>query len=88
MMIISCYSVDWNRFSSHVVSGGGDNSIVLCHIKESNSSDRGVISREYRIEDAHDGDINCVQWNPSPTLSHLLVSTGDDGLVKLWKLEF
>ena len=87
-VIYFLFSVDWNQSSSHVVSGGGDNALVLCHINETNSIDRGVVSREYRIEDAHDGDINSVQWNPSPSLSHMLVTAGDDGLVKLWRLEF
>lgn len=77
-------SVDWNVSMPYVVSGSGDNSLLLCSIKESNT-DKGIISKEFVVENAHDGDINCVSWNPSQ--SDLLVTTGDDGLVKLWRLE-
>jgi WD40 repeat protein len=56
-------------------------------VQEANSHERGVISREYLVEDAHDGDINSVRWNPSLSLSNLLATAGDDGLVKLWRLE-
>lgn len=82
------YSIDWNHFSSYIVSGGGDNSIVLCKIDNDQiNGNQGIITREYLLDNAHDGDINCVRWNPSSLFSHILVSTGDDGLVKLWTLE-
>lgn len=33
---------------------------------------------------AHGADVNCVKWHPTdPTL---LVSAGDDGVIKLWRL--
>jgi hypothetical protein len=33
---------------------------------------------------AHSADVNCVKWHP--TDSTLLVSAGDDGVIKLWRL--
>lgn len=74
--------------ASYVVSGGGDNSLVLCKVdSDQMNGTQGIISKEFLLENAHDGDINCVRWNPSTSLSHILVSAGDDGLVKLWTLE-
>lgn len=40
--------------------------------------------RMIRVSNAHEGDVNCVRWHP--TNSTLLVSAGDDGIVKLWRL--
>ena len=35
---------------------------------------------------AHQGDVNCVRFHPSPS-PVLLASCGDDGAIKLWKVE-
>jgi hypothetical protein len=36
-------------------------------------------------EKSHDSDVNCVAWHPSDP--RLLASAGDDGCVRLWRLE-
>ena len=41
---------------------------------------------EQSLEEAHDGDVNCVRWNPTEASSNILVSAGDDGVVKLWRM--
>jgi WD40 repeat protein len=35
------------------------------------------------VNDAHEGDVNCVAWNPKD--SKILASCGDDGLIKIWE---
>ena len=74
--------------TSFIASGSGDNSIGLWKVDNDQiNGNQGILSREYILENAHEGDINCVRWNPSSSLSHILVSAGDDGLVRLWTLE-
>lgn len=36
------------------------------------------------VEKAHQSDINCVAWSPQ-TGSNILVSCGDDNLIKIWQ---
>lgn len=76
------YSLDWNTVVDYVVTAGGDNSIMI--LKTDNSGELLEVVR--RIEEAHSGDINCIRWNPDPANSHILVSCGDDSLIKLWRL--
>lgn len=75
------YSVDWSHSNGYIATGGGDNSIVLC----TTDSD-SLLQVKSRIVEAHTGDVNCVRWNPRDKFGHLLVSTGDDGYIKLWRL--
>ena len=49
----------------------------------SSSCDAPKFTIEAMAEDAHDGDVNCVQWHPRD--GTCLLSCGDDGAVKLWK---
>jgi WD40 repeat protein len=77
------YSIDCSHHNGFIVSSGGDNAIVLC--RHGGGQD-DLLQLESRYPEAHSGDINCVRWNPSEEQSHILVSTGDDGLVKLWRL--
>jgi WD40 repeat protein len=78
------YSVNWNHQSNMIATGGGDNSITFC--KLANSCDGGGLVLEDKIENAHNGDVNCVRWNPNDELSHIIASCGDDGTVRLWSL--
>jgi len=78
------YSVDWNIYNGYIATGSGDNSLVLCHNSDNND---GLIQYENKFENAHNGDINCVRWNPNVITSDLLVTAGDDGAVNIWRLE-
>ena len=40
------------------------------------------------MDEAHSGDVNCVRWNPDEKFSDILVSTGDDGIIKLWQFGY
>lgn len=77
------YSCDWNKYSNYIVSGGGDNSIVI--LQYGVSDGLGQVIVECRTEEAHDSDINCVRWNPIQKDSDLLLSTSDDGAIRLWR---
>jgi len=85
------YSLDWNVTYNIIATGAGDNAIALLRYEKSEDgvSGLGQLSLITKVENAHDGDVNCVRWNPryDPTLAPLLLSAGDDGLVKIWRLE-
>lgn len=78
------HSVDWSSLNGYVVTGGGDNGIALLRV--GHDSEGSTLSREYVRQEAHEGDVNCVRWNPAESLGHILVSAGDDCAVKLWKM--
>ena len=75
------YSIDCSPSNCYIATGGGDNCITLC----STNSD-SLLQVVSRVSEAHTGDVNCVRWNPNDKFGYLLASTGDDGLVKLWRL--
>lgn len=80
------YSVDWSHSNGYIASGGGDNAIVITSYSKPDGI--GLIQCESRVLEAHAGDVNCVRWNPRgdvEKLSNLLLSSGDDGIVKIWK---
>ena len=60
-----------------VAAGGGDNSIRIY----------GEVDGEWRqiarAENAHDDDVNHVEWSPHD--SSLLISASDDGTIKTWR---
>lgn len=81
------YSIDWNVTHEKIVSGGGDNKIAILKCYRGDDGLRTLMV-EHQVLEAHSGDINCVRWNPNynPDLADLLLSTGDDGLLKIWRL--
>jgi len=78
------YSVDWSHMHGFIATGGGDNAIVLYSNTTNND---GLVQVGNRIDDAHLADVNCVRWNPNPLYGDLLASSGDDGIVNIWRLE-
>jgi len=70
------FSIDWSADGKFIVSGGGDDAIVLIQ------ADTGSIS--HKQINAHSADINCVRWNP--VYANIFASAGDDESVKIWKL--
>ncbi|CAM9829211.1 unnamed protein product [Chrysoparadoxa australica] len=80
------YSVDWAQ-SGHkcIATGAGDDCIRIFQESEysSPSSDSPSFDLEVTVEEAHEGDVNCVRWNPVDV--DLLASVGDDGLVRVWR---
>jgi len=71
--VLSC---SWGRHG-FIAAGGGDNSVRVY----------GEIDGEWRevarVENAHDDDVNCVEWSPHDPME--LLSASDDGTVKAWR---
>lgn len=75
------YSVDWSPRAENdcIATAGADDVINVLRL----SPDK-AIQCVARVENAHDGDVNCVRWNPVQPF--LLASGGDDFAAKLWKV--
>eukprot|EP00215_Chloropicon_roscoffensis_P000483 CAMPEP_0198466996 /NCGR_PEP_ID=MMETSP1456-20131121/4373_1 /TAXON_ID=1461544 ORGANISM="Unidentified sp., Strain RCC1871" /NCGR_SAMPLE_ID=MMETSP1456 /ASSEMBLY_ACC=CAM_ASM_001119 /LENGTH=351 /DNA_ID=CAMNT_0044192977 /DNA_START=222 /DNA_END=1273 /DNA_ORIENTATION=+ len=81
------YSVDWSP-SGLIATGMADNSISLLQAEKAEGSpedpgaSRQVLKLVKEIRGAHDGDVNCVRFNPKDP--GVLASAGDDEVVKVW----
>ena len=77
-------------------SGEGGNTVNDTTIHNNNNNNFKIIAQE---EEAHGhSDINCVEWCPPPLMDArmsdadrdamglLFLTTGDDGVVKVWRL--
>jgi len=63
----------------------GDNSIKVFDERSAEGYPGGYESKpSLTIQEAHSADVNSISWNP--TNPRLIVSAGDDELVKIWKL--
>lgn len=81
------YSVDWSQHSGLIATGAGDNGIKL--LSYGRSSDGVGALQELSAVVAHGGDVNCVRWCSGISNSgevEELLSCGDDGIVKVWKV--
>lgn len=77
----SIYDVSWSFGSNLIVTAAGDNSIcIFTSTKELSSYEMLA-----KLPSAHSGDVNCVTWHP---INHsCLASGGDEGTIKIWKVE-
>jgi WD40 repeat protein len=92
------YTVDWSHHHGTIASGGGDNNVSTISYSKVDSI-HGSLHVEHTFSDCHDGDVNCVRWNPcsgafsvrhddtSSDSSCLLLSCSDDGSIKLWRYD-
>ncbi|CAG7896875.1 unnamed protein product [Brassica rapa] len=71
------YSAHWSR-DNIIASGAGDDAIRLF-------ADGPSYILLLKKENAHDMDVNSVQWSPGEE-NRLLASASDDGMVKIWQL--
>lgn len=78
------YSVDWDRKQHYsIATGGADNALRIFSTEySSNGKMETPPVLDVEVKEAHDGDVNSVAW--SPTNPTLLVSAGDDSVIRLW----
>ncbi|KAH9194474.1 hypothetical protein AeNC1_003551 [Aphanomyces euteiches] len=76
----SIFSIHWNPSNDVLATGCGDDSIRLFQMSPTTAK----FELAHQQVQAHAGDVNCVRWSPAE--SDLLVSTGDDCLVRLWRV--
>lgn len=71
--VLSCH---WGT-NGFIAAGGGDNSVRVY-----GEGDDGVWRQVACVENAHDDDVNHVEWSPHDPME--LISCSDDGSVKTW----
>ena len=78
------YSVDWSR-DGLIASAGADDAINIFReaLEERKEDGHSSWNIDWKQEKAHQGDVNCVAWNPAH--KGVLASVGDDNLVRVWK---
>lgn len=96
------FSVDWSPKGLLVTADGSNAIKVFAQDAEvldgangaemdvdgaESASDRSIASWRLAVDcaAAHSLDVNCVRWHPKQP--DLLASAGDDGLVKIWRVE-
>lgn len=79
------YSVDWCQISDLIACAGADNNILVFKQSPMDVAEGPLenYDLEFKAEQAHGSDVNCVSWNP--VQPGMLASAGDDGIVKLWQ---
>ena len=76
------YSIAWSKKTGLMVSTGGDGKIIVYQEQE-----KGVWSVLAQIEGAHDvSEVNHICWAQKNEDQELIVSTGEDGAVKVWTI--
>lgn len=76
------YSVSWSQ-SGLIATGAADDCIRIFEQDPNQQFPSFFLSHEEK--NAHESDINCVAWNPK--YPSLLVSGGDDQVVKIWSYQ-
>lgn len=71
--------VDWHKHHAHVFGSVGDDSQLLIWDARDSTG-----NPTHRVERAHDGDVNCLAFNPFSEF--LLATGGSDNNVCLWDL--
>ncbi|KAF5389731.1 hypothetical protein D9757_006060 [Collybiopsis confluens] len=71
-----------------IASAGGDGTIRIWEVSESPASEVPLAKMIVRLPEAHGvHDINSVVWCPRKGYEDLLATSGDDGLVTIWKIQ-
>lgn len=73
---IELYNLSWNPAGTLLAIACSDHSIKIVN------SEGEIV---HSIEMAHDGEVNCLSWCPKK--EGILASVGDDGKVKIWKIQ-
>lgn len=76
------YSIAWSKKTGLLASAGGDGKIVVYKEQE-----RGAWTVFAQVEEAHDvSEVNHVCWARKSEEEEVIVSTGEDGAVKVWTI--
>lgn len=76
------YDISWNRQNGLIATAGGDDMVRI--FRECPGSKKNEPTFELVVsQTAHGQDLNTVKWSPKDP--NLLVTTSDDGDVKLWR---
>lgn len=78
----SVYDVVWCKLTGLIATACGDDHIRIFKEAEDSNKNEPIFELEAKIL-AHKQDVNAVKWNP--VVPGLLLSTSDDGDLKLWK---
>ncbi|XP_055585621.1 probable cytosolic iron-sulfur protein assembly protein Ciao1 [Uranotaenia lowii] len=80
----SIYDISWNKQTGLLATACGDD--ILRIFKEVEGSNINEPTFELvATKLAHSQDVNTVEWNP--IVHNLLVTTSDDGTIKLWEFD-
>ena len=79
------FSVKWSKLNNLIVTSSADNSIHIFKENANLENDTGnqMVSLLCQYSNAHEQDVNCVDW--SPNVDGLLASCSDDGTIKIWQ---
>ncbi|XP_058817894.1 probable cytosolic iron-sulfur protein assembly protein Ciao1 [Topomyia yanbarensis] len=80
----SVYDISWCKQSGLLATACGDDMIRVFREADGSNSNEPTFEL-VASKHAHSQDVNTVEWNP--LVAGLLVTTSDDGDVKLWKFE-
>ena len=78
----SIYSISWSQSTNRIVSTGGDGKIF---VYEEKNEKWAIIAQ---TQEAHEvAEINHVCWLTNKDGTESIISTGEDGAVKLWEIK-
>lgn len=82
------FALDWSA-AGFIATACADNTIRVFSVTEASGEDglgpRLTCELECKREAAHPLDVNCVRWHPKDP--QLLASAGDDGSIRIWRVE-
>lgn len=78
----SVYDIAWCKHSGLIATACGDDHIRIFKEADNSTKNEPIFELEAKIL-AHKQDVNSVMWNP--IIPGLLLSTSDDGDIKVWK---
>lgn len=79
------YDVAWCHNTGLIATACSDNTIRLFKETDNSNVNEPCFELVATENDAHNGDVNCVRWNPKER--GVLSSCGDDSTMKVWILD-